>query len=73
MKKAELIALSRRRARELAESGECQNYFFIEPILRREGLLGVPDNKLFREALDLACQRATGKPAYAGKFLASSS
>lgn len=69
MRKAEREAFIRRKARELAETGEYQNWHGIEAQLRlREGwpeALTVLDNNLLREELDVACQRATGKPAYA--------
>jgi hypothetical protein len=55
------------RARELAGSGEYQNWHGIEAALRRGGF-AVPDDRLFRDQLDLACQRATGKSAYGEEF-----
>jgi hypothetical protein len=69
MRKAEREAFIRRRARELAETGEYQNWLAIEAQLRlREGQPEARtflDNNLLREEMDVACQRATGKPAYA--------
>jgi len=61
MKNAEREQFTRMRARELAASGEYENWHMIDGALCRAGLR-VPDDQLFREELDLACQRATGKP-----------
>jgi hypothetical protein len=64
MKKSDLVLLRRQRARELAGSGDYRNWHEVEAILRREGFGAVPDDRFFRDELDVICQRATGKPAY---------
>jgi hypothetical protein len=67
--KAVREAYIRQRARELAKSGKYQNWHTIEAQLRfREDWYearGALDNNLLRDELDVLCQRATGKPAYA--------
>jgi len=72
MKKAERERFTHMRARELAASGKHQNWHGIEAELRIKENLAVPDDRLFREELDLACQRATDKPAYGGDFMTPS-
>lgn len=73
MKKSERERFSRMRARELAASGEHENWHTIEAVLHLKEGLAVPDDELFREELDLACQKATGKPAYGNEFMKPSS
>jgi hypothetical protein len=76
MRKAERHAYIRRRARELAATGDYHNWLGIEAALRfKEGwpeARGVLDSNILREELDVACQRATGKPAYGDTFLVPS-
>ncbi len=76
MRKAERHAYIRRRARELATTGNYHNWLEIEATLRfKEGwheARGVLDSHILREKLDVACQRATGEPAYGDTFLVPS-
>jgi hypothetical protein len=69
MRKAEREAYIRQRARELAESGQYRNWHEIEAQLRlREDwpeARDLLDSTFIRDELDVLCQRATGKPAYA--------
>lgn len=76
MRKAERHAYIRRRARELAETGNYHNWHGIEAALRvKEGwheARSVLDSDILREELDVTCQRATGEPAYGETFLVPS-